>query len=89
MDLAIVTPPSPPGGGGAGAIEWVTDDTSGDYDTGLNDGSPAFSPDGLWLAWARGHEDDWTKIVFKRLGDHAAPTVLLDDEHWFRWGLDW
>ncbi len=46
-------------------------------------------PDGLWLAWARGHEDDWTKILFKRLGDTGAPTVLLDDEHWFRWGLDW
>jgi hypothetical protein len=88
MDVAIVTP-SVPAGSAAGAIEWVTDDTAGDYDTGLNDGSPAFSPDGVWLAWARGHEDDWTRIVVKRLGAPGAPTVLLDDQHWFRWGLDW
>ncbi|WP_404387969.1 hypothetical protein [Humibacillus xanthopallidus] len=89
MDVALITPPVPGGSGGAGVIEWITDDTTGDYDTGLNDGSPAFSPDGRWLAWARGHEDDCTRIVIQRLGDPSAPTVLLGDEHWFRWGLDW
>ena len=88
MDIAVVTLPAP-GGGGPGALEWITDDTAGDYDAGLNDGSPAFSPDGLWLAWARGHEDDWTTIVLKQLGDSGVPTVLLGDQHWFRWGLDW
>ncbi|TQM62497.1 PD40 domain-containing protein [Humibacillus xanthopallidus] len=88
MDVAIVTPPAP-AGGPPGPLEWVTDDTAGSYHDGLNDGSPAFSPDGAWLAWARGHEDDWTRIVVKQLGTTAAPTVLMGDEHWFRWGLDW
>ena len=40
MDVALVTPPASGGSGGAGTIEWITDDTAGDYDTGLNDGSP-------------------------------------------------
>jgi hypothetical protein len=88
MDVAIVTSPIP-GSPGPGTIEWVTDDSSGSYDSGLNDGSPAFSPDGAWLAWARGHEDDWTTIVVQRLGTTSAPAVLLGDQHWFRWGLDW
>jgi hypothetical protein len=88
MDIAMVTPATLPGSG-PGPVEWITDDTAGDYDAGLNDGSPAFSPDGAWLAWARGHEDDWTTIVLKRLGAAGAPTVLLGDQHWFRWGLDW
>ncbi len=91
MDLALLTLHT-------GAVEWLTDDTSGDYETGLNDGSPAFSPDGHWLAWCRGHEDDWTRIMLKQLGHghghghghggHKA-SVLLDGTHWFRWGLDW
>lgn len=74
---------------GAATVQWVTDDTAGHYDDGLNDGSPAFSPDGQWLAWARGHEDDWTHLVVTRLGAGGSPTVLLDGEHWFRWGLSW
>lgn len=82
MDLAVLTRAS-------GAVEWVTDDTSGNYDDGLNDGSPAFSPDGQWLAWARGHEDDWTRIMVRRVGHGHQASVLLDGTHWFRWGLDW
>ena len=82
MDLALLDV-------GTGAARWVTDDTAGRYDDGLNDASPAFSPDGQWLAWARGHEDDWTHLVLTRVGAAGAPTVLLDGEHWFRGGLAW
>ncbi len=82
MDLALLTLHT-------GAVEWLTDDTTGHYETGLNDGSPAFSPDGRWLAWCRGYEDMWTHVMLKRLGHGHKATVLLDGTHWFRWGLDW
>lgn len=82
MDLALLTLRTR-------AVEWLTDDTKGDYEAGLNDGSPTFSPDGSWLAWCRGHEDDWTRIMLRRLGHGRKATVLLDGTHWFRWGLDW
>ncbi|MGA8046945.1 MAG: hypothetical protein WCA30_11845 [Dermatophilaceae bacterium] len=82
MDLAMLTVAT-------GAVEWVTDDTSGEYDDGLNDGSPSFSPDGRWLAWVRGHEDDWTRILVKRLDHPGKAGVLLDGGDWFRWGLSW
>ncbi|WP_345205350.1 hypothetical protein [Fodinibacter luteus] len=82
MDVAVLTLAT-------GVLTWVTDDTAGDYDDGLNDGSPAFSPDGRWLAWVRGHEDDWTRIMVDRLDHPDPPRVLLDDRHWFRWGLAW
>ena len=82
MDVAMLTLAT-------GTVEWVTDDTSGDYDDGLNDGSPAFSPDGRWLAWVRGHEDDWTRIMVKRLNHPSEAKVLLNGQQWFRWGLAW
>jgi hypothetical protein len=83
MDVAMLTLAT-------GTVEWVTDDTSGEYDDGLNDGSAAFSPDGQWLAWARGHEDDWTRIMVKRLNHPGSKAkVLLNSRQWFRWGLDW
>lgn len=82
MDVAMLTLAT-------GTLEWVTDDTSGNYDDGLNDGSPAFSPDGRWLAWVRGHEDDWTQIMVKRLHKPGKATVLLNSRQWFRWGLTW
>ncbi|CAN7305780.1 hypothetical protein LJR027_001455 [Terrabacter sp. LjRoot27] len=88
MDVAVVTLPIP-GSEGAGTVAWVTDDTAADYESGINDSSPAFSPDGRWLAWARGHEDDWTHIVLEDVGAPGSPTVLLDGTHWFRGGLDW
>ena len=75
-----------------GAVEWVTDDTSDQYAHGILDGSPAFSPDGRWLAWARGHEDDenaGNRIVMTRLGERRPPIVLTDDWDWWRWGLAW
>ncbi len=82
MDVAVLTLAT-------GAVGWVTDDSSGEYDDGLNDGSPAFSPDGQWLAWARGHEDDWTRIMVERLDRPGTASVLLDGQQWFRWGLAW
>jgi hypothetical protein len=82
MDIAMLTLDT-------GTLEWVTDDTSGAYDDGLNDGSPAFSPDGRWLAWVRGHEDDWSRILVKRLNHPGKAKVLLNGRQWFRWGLTW
>lgn len=82
MDVAMLT-------AATGAVAWVTDDTLREYDDGLNDGSPAFSPDGRWLAWVRGHEDDWTRIMVKRLNHSSKPEVLLNGGQWFRWGLAW
>jgi hypothetical protein len=73
----------------SGAIVWLTDDTTGHYDNGLNDGSPAFSPDGQWLAWVRGHEDDWNRILVRQLNHHDKAKVLLNGGTWHKWGLSW
>lgn len=70
-------------------IQLVTDDATRDYADGINDGSPAFSPDGKVLAWVRGYEDDWTHIVLQRIGKPATRRTLLGGPHWFRHGLDW
>jgi hypothetical protein len=82
-EIALLDPAVP------GSVTLLTDDSAAHYSAGVNDGSPAWSADGTWLAWARGHEDDWTQIVLQQLSDPSTRTVALDGRHWFRHGLDW
>lgn len=70
-------------------IRLVTNDVSGDYAEGIDDGSPAFSPDGKWLAWSRGYEDSWSELVIQRVGYPASRHAVLPDHHYWRGGLDW
>lgn len=49
-DIAAVSVPG-------GAVRQVTNDSAAPYEDGISDGSPAFSPDGRWLAWCRGGLD--------------------------------
>jgi hypothetical protein len=67
----------------------VTDDSAGLYGTGLCDSSPVFSADGQWLAWCRGHEDEWAHIVLQKLSDPGTRRVVVADRHWWRGGLSW
>lgn len=82
-EIALMNPLDP------STVTLVTDDATGVYSDGISDGSPAFSPDGTWLAWVRGYEDSWTRIIVQELGDPSTRTELLGGSSWFRHGLDW
>ncbi len=82
-EIALMDPLDP------ATVTLLTDDAAGDYPDGLSDDSPAFSPDGTWLAWVRGYEDSWTRLVVQELGDPSTRSELLGGTSWFRHGLDW
>lgn len=55
-----------------------------------SDGSPAFSPDGTQLAWARGLEDEWREITVVNLATPTAWTVVGNEKAVrFKGALDW
>lgn len=82
-EIALMRPLDP------ATVTLVTDDATGDYPDGLSDDSPAFSRDGTWLAWVRGYEDSWTRLIVQELGDPSTRSELLGGTSWFRHGLDW
>ena len=82
-EIALMDPLDP------STVTLVTDDEAGVYGDGISDDSPAFSPDGTWLAWVRGYEDSWTRIIVQELGDPSTRSELLGGTSWFRHGLDW
>lgn len=82
-EIALMDPTNP------ATITLVTDDATGEYPDGLSDDSPAFSPDGTRLAWVRGYEDSWSRIVVQEIADPTTRIELLGGTSWFRHGLDW
>jgi Tol biopolymer transport system component len=58
-----------------------------------SDNSPVFSPDGTRIAWVRGLEDQWRKIVVQNVSDAATPgtwtAVPGQDQGRFKGALDW
>lgn len=82
-EIALLTLASPT------KITLMTDDSHRSFEEGVNDTSPAFSPDGKTLAWSRGYEDNWTQIVTQEIRHPSTRTVLTPDKSWFRSGLDW
>jgi hypothetical protein len=82
-EIALVRPARPH------HIRLVTDDSAARYADGIDDLSPVFSPDGLWLAWARGYEHQWAHLIVQRIGAPKTRHVLLGDKQWCRGGLSW